>query len=409
MKLRFCSPDPYRAEQLAARLKQLAMVRWENLPAALVAMPSSLTDGQHVILLDFAPDAVADSAELARRLLTRSPELPLVGVGSTEGAEAAGVLAALRAGVLDFIDPNMPDEEIRSLLARMREAAAQGRLRAPVQAPAPVARGRIVLLLGVRPGIGTSTLAAHLGVSAMGGNEPDTQRQVLLLELGRPAGDAALYLGVEGEFQYSDALRGAHRIDATLIRTALGRHTSQLAVLSQRSDLAEPPRSEDDSGTLMERLRNHFELLLCDLGGLPLPQVPLPLLQLADEIWLVADQSIGSMVSLDAALRELGQRGLRDERLSLVINRYDREGGMEPEQVARRFGLPLLAVLPERSRVLRASANQGLLLQQIAPRDSYLRAMRPLLERLQPATAATAQAPRPRWLARLGGFRWKNQ
>lgn len=405
--LLFYSPDQTRARKLAARLQSLATVHWESLRDALAILPAPRPDGGRTVLLDFAPDAAADATELARRLLTHAPQLPLVGVGATGGGQTAGVLAALRAGVRDFLDPDTPDEEIRQLLTRVQAAALQTGACAP--APAPAAQGRVVLLLGVRPGVGTSTLAAHLGALAMSADAGDERRSALLLDLGRPAGDAALYLGVERDFHYDDALRGAQRIDATLIRTAFGQHASRLAVLSQAPDTLEPPRGEDAAGVLVERLRSHFDLLLCDLGGLPVPQIPPALLHAATEIWLLADQGIGTMVSLDAALRELEQRGVRDQRLSLLLNRYDEDGGMEAGQIARRFGLPLLAVLPERSRALRVSASQGLLLQQVSPRDPYLRHLNPLLERLQSGAAPAGAARRPHWLARLGGIRWKSK
>lgn len=404
MDLLFYSPDQARARKLATRLQALATVHWENMRDALARLPAPpQSRDRRAILLDFSHDAVADATELARRLLMHAPGVPLVGVGAI-GGEAAGVLAALRAGVRDFLDPETSDDEIRQMLERVRDAAEQAAERAAEPAP----RGRVILLLGVRPGVGTSTLAAHLGALAMSG-AVEARPSALLLDLGRPAGDAALYLGVESEFRYEDALRSAQRIDATLIRTALGHHASRLAVLSQPAGTLEPPRGEDDAGALVERLRNHFDLLLCDLGGLPVPQIPLALLREASEIWLIADQGIGTMVSLDGALRELGQRGARDRRVSLLLNRYDEDGGMDAGQIAQRFGLHLLATLPDRARALRASASQGMLLQQTSPRDTYLRHLSPLLDRLQPGGHAASAAHRPHWLARLGGFRWKNK
>lgn len=410
-ELVYFSPDQMRARKLAARLESLATVHWQSMRDALAALPlPSQLPARQTVLLDFAPDAAADAAELARRLAMHAPTLPLVGVGAT-GGTAAGVLAALRAGVRDFLDPDAPDDEIRQLLERVRDAgsAATGRQQEPS------ARGRMVLLLGVRAGVGTSTLAAHLGALAMSG-AAGAQPSGLLLDLGNPVGDAALYLGVESEFHYADALRGAHRIDATLIRTALGHHASRLAVLSQVAGEPPSPDLDDVCGErgdslreLVDRLRGQFDFLLCDLGGVPVERIPRLLLREASEIWLVADQGIGTMISLDAALRGLAQRGARDHRVALLVNRYDERCGMQAEQIAHRFGVPLLATLPERSRALRSGASQGLLLLDAAPHDPYLRQLDPLLNRLQVGAHAAGANRRPHWFGRLGGFRWKNK
>ena len=108
------------------------------------------------------------------------------------------------------------------------------------------------------------------------------------------------------------------------------------------------------------------------------------MLDQADEIWLVTDASIATLVSLDQALKHLAGQREREKRLQLVINRHDDSSGMSPEQIARRFEVPLLATLPERPRV-RLAASQGHLLLQDAPRDPYLRALAPLVPRLDPA------------------------
>lgn len=407
----FYSPDEKRAQRLSARLRELAHVRWEDSRRFSPEQWEQQHDGQQLVLLDYASDSAAASTELANQLVALTPGLPLFGVGSTAAGDASGVLAALRAGVLDFIDMDAGDEEIRSLLEHALHMPAASRTQPT--APASRRQGQLVLLLGVRPGVGCSTLAAHLGALAMppapkpaAGNTPpavgknapaDTTPQALLLDLGQPAGDAELYLGVAGDFRYADALRNAGRIDATLLRSALSRHgASRLAVLSQGAQSTLPPPDAIETGMLVERLREHVGLLLCDLGGLPTRLVPTALLRAADEIWLVVDQGIAAVVSLDTCLRELEQVGARDRRLGLVVNRHDDDCGLSPEQIAKRFDLPLLATLPDRPRPLRASANQGLLLHQAAPRDPYIRALAPLRARLRTGTPRDTAAV-PAW------------
>ncbi|WP_426701290.1 AAA family ATPase [Rhodanobacter sp. Col0626] len=407
VELLFYSPDEKRAHRLSARLRNLASVRWADTRTAMSTVSPPPQRGSPLVLLDYSPDTVEESSALARRLMSRAPGVSLIGVGSTREDQAVGVLAALRVGVHDFLDLDATDDEIRTLLTHVQVQIPP----APVTlAPAPRARGRMVVLLGVRPGVGTSTLAAHLGALALpcAPAPAPAERQALLLDLGRPAGDVSLYLGVESGFHYDDALRSARRIDATLIRTALGHHISRLLLLSQAAGTLEPPRADADLETLIGHLREHVDALLCDVGGLAVTQIPAVLLREADEIWLIADQAIGSVVSLDAALRELERLGLRDQRLSLVINRYDEDSGVPAVQIAERFKLPLLAVLPERARVLRGSANQGQLLHQVAPRDPYVRALKPLLEKfLGKPSPTVGPAGWTQWIHRMGGFRWK--
>jgi pilus assembly protein CpaE len=394
VKLLFFSTDEQHAQRLTARLRNIASVHWEDSRRFSAERWMELQGDHRLVLLDYACDMAGASTTLAHHLSTLSPGLPLIGVGSTSSDRATGVLAALRAGVRDFIDMDATDDEILALLNRALEHAAT-----PKMVAHPIVRtpGQLILLLGVRPGVGTSTLAAHLGAlsmptkSAVGTQEDLVAPHTLLLDLGMPSGDAALYLGAKGDFHYDDALRHASRIDTTLIRTALPHHTSRLAVLAQEQ---EQPLTTADADPLLERLLGLFELVLCDAGGRSPKQLPPGLLKCVDEIWLVTDQGIASMVSLDACLRQLAQYSLRDLRVSLIVNRHDEDCGITARQIAERFELPLLCALPERGRVLRSSANQGLLLHQAAPQDIYIRALTPLLAKLHIAVEDRADVAR---------------
>ena len=125
------------------------------------------------------------------------------------------------------------------------------------------------MLLGVRAGVGTSTLAAHLSVLAQQtralAQGDAVQQDGLLMELAQPAGDLALYLNLDSRFHYEDALRNASRIDATLARTAMARHDSGLVLLDRAGGSDAVPPS--DPGALLQRLRGVFASVLCDAGG----------------------------------------------------------------------------------------------------------------------------------------------
>jgi pilus assembly protein CpaE len=160
VKLLFYSPDEQRAHRLSARLRNVATVHWQDNRHFSPEQWTQLQNDHRLVLLDYACETADASTSLARRLSALSANLPLIGVGSPAADRAAGVLAALRAGVRDFIDMDASDEEIHTLLSQaLKNAETQ---QTP---PTPAIRkpGQLVLLWGVRPGVGTSTLAAHLG------------------------------------------------------------------------------------------------------------------------------------------------------------------------------------------------------------------------------------------------------
>ncbi|MEG2805398.1 fimbrial protein [Stenotrophomonas sp.] len=413
MLLILVAPSRDLLDTLGPRLPVGMRVQWEDSRGSSAALETHRRAGSCVVLLDFRREQAAASAELTRHLQRAHPDLALVAVGSTAADQLDGVVAALRAGVRDILDLDAATADIDAVLRRAGGSA-------PVRSVAaePAHKARLVLVLGVRAGVGSSTLAAHLGVLARQGVHPPLadaadgdpappDNSLLLLDLGQPAGDVALYLNLDSQFHYEDALRNATRIDATLARTAFTRHPGGLALLGQPAGSEGGPIA--DPAVLVQRLRGVFDIVLCELGGAPIRQIPRSLLNSADDIWLVADQAIGTLVSLDLALKQLEALGVRDGRLQLVVNRHDEAEGLAPAQIAERFAVPLLATLPDCPR-LRASANHGHLLLQDAPRDPYLRALGPLLVRLDPALAgALPRGWREKLVLRLSGLPWKTK
>jgi pilus assembly protein CpaE len=253
--------------RLAAKLPPTTTLHWQDSSA-----PTSAQDlqrgPQSLVLLDFRPNMRPPPAcwrsscsrpnrtcPGGRRRHQRRP-------GRRRGDRAARRPARC-AG---------PGQRQRGIEAALRRALSPR--------PAAVAqhahKARLIVLLGVRAGVGTSTLAAHLSVLAQQtralAQGEAVQQDGLLMELAQPSGDLALYLNLDSRFHYEDALRNASRIDATLARTAMARHDSGLVLLDRASGSDAVPPS--DPGALLQRLRGVFASVLCDAGGCPLRQLP---------------------------------------------------------------------------------------------------------------------------------------
>ena len=364
--------------------------------------------GIQLVLLDYTGGNVDYSQRLAGVIGSLAAPPAMMGVGSIpEGPQqSTQLLNAIRSGIRDFIDLSAPMEDVQDILKRVKRE-----IRPQISAP-PAAignttpDGELYVVLGVRPGIGTSTLTAHLAslIAAQGEPSSAAKEQCLLLDFGLPAGDAALYLGVEGSFHLEDALRSIGRIDSTFATSALSHHDSGLSVLA-RSSSAFPA---EEASLLVQKLRCLYRNLLCDLGGVDPSSIPTSLLLNASQTWLVTDQSIGSLLSLDRCLQNLEQRGARDERLQLVINRYDENFGLSPDQISERFRLPVVSVIPERSRQIRSAASIGKLLHEQTSSDPYLSALKPLLQCIAPSrTVVAATSPLSRLATYISPSKWK--
>lgn len=382
----FCSHDAEVVRELALGLQDLGVLVQETGSAAEVALRVAAL-APRLIFVDFArggsAEQIAASVDLAQSLARSSPDVSLVAVGTM--AHPGGAIAAIRAGVREFIDLSAGPAEVRTVVTRVLDAAA----RAP--APARAARGKLVALLGVRAGVGTSTLSVHLAAAAheqcLIAHPPtvpgEVRSRAALLDLGQPVGDGQLYLNVASEFHFAEAVRNLRRLDETLVRSALARSAHCVTVVPLPRDLSEMRSvSLSDSMALMDRLRLYFDVVFADVGGLSNPDFIDNLVNGADEAWLVTDQSVGALVSLADLLRDMDARGIRADRLRLIVNRYDERYGMTADQISERFGVRLLVTLPDRTLPLMSSTNQGKLLSEVAERDPYVRGVNYLVDKL---------------------------
>jgi len=393
------------ALRLGAALSHLGELLREALTAETVAARVAQLNPQ-AVLLDFTfdpgePGKLMRAAELARILAKAVPHLPRVAVGSL--ADPEGAVAALRAGVSDFVDPVVGPDEVRDVLTRLIQQSGT--------APAPVAACRSVVLLGSRPGVGTSTLAVHLaglvqnrlthgwtqdaadalraaGASARVKDQDHVSmlplsNRVGLLDFGWPVGDCLLYLNLKSDFDFSEAVRNLRRLDATLLSSALAHTSGGINVLALPHDMTRMRKVfHTDSLALYDQLRRHFGLLLSDAGGLSDHEFVAGLVRAADETWIVTDQSVGSLVSLAELLQQLEQRHVARGALRLIVNRYDERYGMTAGQIAQRFNLPLIKTVPDRALPLMQCTSQGRLLHEHSERDPYVKAVDQLTDRL---------------------------
>jgi pilus assembly protein CpaE len=381
-----------------------------------------------VVLVDFPSSRVETAAALVRDLRQRHGRLPLVGAG--RAGDGAAMLAALRAGVNDFVvvDPGLPHgsaDETVAILQRLRGL----RVSEPdAGSPLPAA-GRMVLLLGARAGLGTTTLATNLArllrqpVRAAEGSGPDTVvralprgagvPEVALLDLGLPRADGSLYLDAQPPFGFVDAVRNLRRMDRTLVDSAIVRESGGVALLplpAQLSQLREV--SHGDAVALLRRLRDFFAVQVVDLGGFSQLDFVGQMASAAapDRTWVVCDQSVGAMVSTAALLAELRGRGVDTAGLRLVVNRFEPQAGISAADIADRLGLVLEMVLPARHAALLGAGLRGEVLADAAPRDPYVCAVAALAHPLRRAAVAGGAGDVPEglppaaWRRRIDGL-----
>ncbi|THT99981.1 pilus assembly protein CpaE [Lampropedia puyangensis] len=354
----------------------------------------------HVVFIHFDAPVLDLATHLVEQIRTSHPHLPLVAVGRMRNPQCT--LAALRAGVQDFLDldgtSQAAQEAVRELILRTPATVADTGQFAPLTA-----------LISARAGTGCSLLASHLALylqqrlrqhssaQAVPHSEAtETPLDTLLIDLGHPANDCAMYLNCPGDFDFVEAVRNLRRFDRKLTAAALARHAQGLRILALPKGDSSPDIAHSDTDLILLRLRQYFRHVIADLGAVRQSSLAERVALRASQIWIVCEQSVPSVVSTAALLEQLAAQKVDRSNIQLIVNRHDARLELSAEQIAAQLHLPLLATIADRRMVLAQAVNQGQMLDGTLHREPYVQAIDKLTDQLtsQHQLAPVHKAPR---------------
>ena len=157
-----------------------------------------------------------------------------------EANEAQSVIAAVRAGVREFLVAPVSADVVREAVERYLAENPRNRRKA----------GKIFAVTSAKGGCGSTSVAINLAASM--GDLPETR--VALADLSHPLGDVAAYLGLKPKYTLNDALKAASRLDPVLLETFMTTKAG-VHILAGQARIESSPESawpvgfEADSGS----------------------------------------------------------------------------------------------------------------------------------------------------------------
>ncbi len=250
--------------------------------------------------------------------------------------------------------------------------------------------GRLTCLLGVRGGVGATTIAVNAAWNLAEGR----RRRTLLLDLDLLGGDAALMLDTTPTHALREALEHPERVDEIYLDRAVARVSERLTLLASLEPLTEPPISPEESSvlSLMEKLQRRYRYVFVDLPGASAPWLS-RVLGLPSTVILVSDGTLSSARDLNRWREKLGPNS--PDRTTLhILNRAGAEGSLPQAEFARAVGQAPDIVVPFDKDVARSS---HLGLRGLEKSTTIRNALAPLFQHL----AGEAVVERKSLLSRL--------
>ncbi len=249
-------------------------------------------------------------------------------------------------------------------------------------APSPRKRGRVVVLLGTRGGVGTSTVAAGLAWLMA----QESGRETALLDLDPFFGSTALALNIDPGDGMRQALERPSRLDSVFVDRAVRKIGDRLYVLSTENALEQPLETDDKAPVaLVEALRNQYERVVVDLPRGPRAWQAAVLTR-ADEVLLVTDLSLAGArdtMRLLAFCRHCSS----SSRIRIVVGgaRQPQNEMLDLNEFRRAVGAPVELNIPFDAAAAMAAGRRGQPVPKAGPRSPAGKAYRTLLTTLEGA------------------------
>jgi pilus assembly protein CpaE len=299
------------------------------------------------LVLDMSFDVEAALSALAK-VKQAAPEIYVI--ASNFQADGETVLACLRAGANDFLTQPLKRIEFRDAMQRLENAPRRVNTTGSKL-------GKIYSFLGVKGGVGTTTLAVNFAAVLA-----QRKQQTVLLDLDWIANDAAMHLGAAPQYTLMEVAENLSRMDQALFEGFVTRDPLGFFLvgppdsLEQRGYFSEPMFREF-STFLVEK----YQSIVIDAGRNVNDDVTLAALQASNTVFMVITQDYPAIRNAQRFLSFLMRMGFNQDQIKVVINRYTKKTDMHHaslDQIQGTLNQPVFYGIPN-SPVFLTSVNKA--------------------------------------------------
>jgi pilus assembly protein CpaE len=341
------SSDLTSSAQLLAGLEQTGLVssvvQW-TLP--MDRIPEAMEQVPDVVFLDLAREPEPFFA-FANQLRRARPTIKLIACSAAVPPQPSMLLEAMRSGVQDFLGKPVQTESLKDLLLRISQ---------DLNTKEFPSQDKLIVVMGAKGGVGTTTVAVNLGVQLA----TFARKRTVLLDFARPLGNVHLLLDQHPKFGIRDAVESLDRLDSHFLAGLLTRHKTKLEVLGGTT---QPEEWQAIDVNVLDRVvnvtQNAFDVVLLDMGS-QFSVEWATILRMARMILIVAEANVPSLWTLERRLLALKGFGIPQDRARIIINRWHKGDDEVLKSIQKDINRPIFASLPNDFRKASQAVNLGM-------------------------------------------------
>jgi pilus assembly protein CpaE len=300
------------------------------------------------------------------------------------------LLKAMRLGVREVMPLPLQQEELEGALERI--LASKKRL----SEVSPEA-SKMLAVTGNKGGVGATTVAVNLSLALA----RSQSGKVILVDLGRPYPDVGNFLDRESTYTIFDLIQNQANLDKTFLEKTIQPYEKNLYLMHGVSDFSDQDAiSLDGLKKVFQLLRAHYRWIVVDLSHW-LDEMFLQVVQDSDLVLMLVELSVPDLRNLGHLWPLLRNWMQVQEKVKLVVNRYDRSNGLSLGNLEQVLKQKAYFTLPSDYDHVNEAINRGVPLVNAAPKSRLWSGLEglaaQLLGQLQQSEDAGGARPRRRF------------
>lgn len=255
-------------------------------------------------------------------------------VALNTSAEPDSILASMRAGVNEYLNPPLQDNLRRALEKRSVERSRK-------RDGSAKKTGKAFGFVSAKGGCGATTLVCHVAAELGRQNQ-----KVLLADLDLDAGMISFITKTKATYSILDAVNNLHRLDLHYWKALVTNGIPGVEIVSAPLTLASKFQARDEQiRHVIAFARPYYDWTLVDLGR-SLTQMAMAALEEIDEVCLVTTLEVPALHQSKQVIQTLLDSGFGKQRIRLVLNRAPKRLDITPGDLEKMLGIPIFCLIP---------------------------------------------------------------
>lgn len=379
LRLAIVDPNDGTRESLKATLNSLDTV-WLEADCSRYAFFKDVLDETTPDVAFVSMDSDPDQAiQLIEEISLTKPDVALLVASSSN--DGSLILRTMRAGAKEFLTHPLRPDDLATALQRI------GRTKFGAEG-AGGGSCRVITVSGSTGGVGSTSLAVNLGCELA----QNPSNSVVVVDLDLTLGDADVYLDTIPEYTLTDVAQNISRLDITLLKRSLTKHSSGVYLLPRPVQLEDARLvTAEDLQRVISLLRATFTHLIIDTSK-AFGALDMLAMDMADDVLMVTQLDLPCLRNVVRLLMSFEQHGGLSDKVKIIVNRAG-QGAISVKKAEATIGKEVYWQLPNDFRTMIEVRNNGVPLVEQAPKAGLTVSVSQLARQLNGGKADGEAAP----------------